>query len=78
MNKLLILLIKAYKLFVSPLFRFLFGEACRYQPNCSEFTIEALEKYGTIEGLRLGFHRISRCHPLGGSGYDPVPELNNR
>ncbi len=45
---------------------------CRFEPSCSQYTIEAVEKYGVIKGLRLGIIRVSKCHPWGGSGYDPV------
>jgi len=46
---------------------------CRYAPSCSEYTILAIRKYGAIKGSWLGFKRLMRCHPWGGSGYDPVP-----
>ena len=46
---------------------------CRFTPTCSNYMIEALEKYGTLKGLHLGIKRILRCHPKGKSGYDPVP-----
>jgi putative membrane protein insertion efficiency factor len=46
---------------------------CRYAPSCSEYTIQAIRKYGAIKGSWLGFKRLMRCHPWGGSGYDPVP-----
>ncbi|MCI4591432.1 membrane protein insertion efficiency factor YidD [Sphingobium sp. BYY-5] len=46
---------------------------CRYAPSCSEYTIQAVRKYGAIKGSWLGFKRLMRCHPWGGSGYDPVP-----
>ena len=46
---------------------------CRFNPTCSEYMIQALNKYGTIKGLRLGIKRILRCHPKGKYGYDPVP-----
>lgn len=46
---------------------------CRYAPSCSEYTIQAIVKYGAIKGSWLGFKRLMRCHPWGGSGYDPVP-----
>jgi putative membrane protein insertion efficiency factor len=65
----LILLIKIYQLLISPLF----PSSCRYTPTCSHYTAEALKKYGIIKGGWLGIKRISRCHPWGGSGYDPVP-----
>ncbi len=64
-----ILLIKIYQLLISPLF----PSSCRYTPTCSHYTLEALKKYGIFKGGWLGIKRISRCHPWGGSGYDPVP-----
>ncbi|HMN23236.1 MAG TPA: membrane protein insertion efficiency factor YidD [Ignavibacteriaceae bacterium] len=64
-----ILLIKIYQLLISPLF----PSSCRYSPTCSHYTLEALKKYGLFKGSWLGIKRISRCHPWGGSGYDPVP-----
>ena len=64
-----ILLIKIYQLLISPLF----PSSCRYSPTCSHYTLEALKKYGILKGSWLGIKRISRCHPWGGSGYDPVP-----
>lgn len=47
--------------------------ACRYVPTCSAYAIEALQKYGPVKGGMLAMKRIGRCHPWGGSGYDPVP-----
>jgi putative membrane protein insertion efficiency factor len=64
-----IILIKIYQLLISPLF----PSSCRYTPTCSHYTMEALKKYGLFKGGWLGIKRISRCHPWGGSGYDPVP-----
>lgn len=64
-----IFLIKIYQVLISPLF----PSSCRYTPTCSHYTSEALKKYGLIKGGWLGIKRISRCHPWGGSGYDPVP-----
>ena len=46
---------------------------CRYAPSCSVYAIQAVRKYGAIKGSWLGFKRLMRCHPWGGSGYDPVP-----
>jgi putative membrane protein insertion efficiency factor len=64
-----ILIIKMYQLLVSPIL----PANCRYQPTCSHYTVEALKKYGIFKGGWLGIKRISRCHPWGSSGYDPVP-----
>lgn len=64
-----ILFIKIYQLLISPLF----PSSCRYTLTCSHYTLEALKKYGLLKGGWLGIKRISRCHPWGGSGYDPVP-----
>lgn len=47
--------------------------ACRYQPTCSQYAIEAVRKHGALKGSLLAVKRICRCHPWGGSGYDPVP-----
>ncbi len=58
-----------YRFAISPLF----PPACRYTPTCSRYMIEAVMKYGVIKGGWMGFKRIMRCHPWGGSGYDPVP-----
>ena len=66
----LILSIKIYQLFISPII----GQNCRYLPTCSEYTIECLKKFGIIKGIFLSFKRISKCHPWGSHGYDPVPK----
>ena len=50
------------------------GFNCRYQPTCSAYALEALERHGAIKGSLLAARRIGRCHPFGGDGYDPVPE----
>ncbi|HYC13540.1 MAG TPA: membrane protein insertion efficiency factor YidD [Stellaceae bacterium] len=62
--------IRCYKLFLSPLL----PPACRYLPTCSDYAAEAIEKHGALRGLWLAARRLARCHPWGGSGYDPVPE----
>ncbi|HZG24556.1 MAG TPA: membrane protein insertion efficiency factor YidD [Chitinophagaceae bacterium] len=64
-----IALIRLYQLVISPLL----GPKCRYTPTCSQYGIQALEKYGLLKGGWLTIKRISRCHPWGGHGYDPVP-----
>jgi putative membrane protein insertion efficiency factor len=64
-----IIIIKIYQVLVSPLF----PSSCRYSPTCSHYTAEALKKHGLFKGGWLGIKRISKCHPWGGNGYDPVP-----
>ncbi|HEY8516666.1 MAG TPA: membrane protein insertion efficiency factor YidD [Candidatus Binatia bacterium] len=68
--KLLRALLRVYQLVVSPLL----GPACRYVPSCSEYAREAIERHGAARGSLLALRRLGRCHPLGGSGFDPVPE----
>ncbi|AVW92170.1 membrane protein insertion efficiency factor YidD [Celeribacter baekdonensis] len=62
--------VRAYRLIFSPWI----GYNCRYQPTCSAYAMEALEKHGALKGSYLTMRRIGRCHPLGGTGYDPVPD----
>ncbi|HUK57812.1 MAG TPA: membrane protein insertion efficiency factor YidD [Stellaceae bacterium] len=62
-------LIRAYQLTLSPLV----GPTCRYLPTCSDYAMEAVERHGAGRGLVLAARRILSCHPLGGSGFDPVP-----
>ncbi|GAB4288731.1 MAG: membrane protein insertion efficiency factor YidD [Marinilabiliales bacterium] len=62
--------IKFYKLAISPLL----PSSCRHSPTCSEYSLQALKKHGLIKGLWLSVRRVSRCHPWGTYGYDPVPE----
>lgn len=66
---LLILPIKFYQRFISPLT----PPMCRYTPTCSTYAIQAIQKYGPFKGSWLAIKRILRCNPWGGSGYDPVP-----
>lgn len=72
MTRALIFILRQYKKVFSPIFERLFGNACRFTPTCSEYTIDALSKYGTLKGVFLGIKRIGRCHPFGDFGYDPV------
>lgn len=65
----LLLLVRFYQLCISPLK----PPSCRFTPTCSQYAIEALRKYGPIKGVYLTIRRLLRCHPWGGSGYDPVP-----
>ena len=69
-SKCLILIIRFYQIFISPLT----GNNCRYHPTCSAYFIKSLQIQGPIKGFVLGVKRISKCHPWGGKGYDPVPE----
>ncbi|AEK22421.1 membrane protein insertion efficiency factor YidD [Capnocytophaga canimorsus] len=64
-----VVLVRFYQLFISPFT----PSACRYVPTCSQYTLEALKKHGLFKGGYLAIKRIARCHPWGGSGYDPVP-----
>ncbi|MDA0773635.1 MAG: membrane protein insertion efficiency factor YidD [Bacteroidetes bacterium] len=64
-----LLIIKLYQSLISPLL----PPTCRYQPTCSQYSKEALVKYGLFKGGYLALKRILSCHPWGGSGYDPVP-----
>jgi putative membrane protein insertion efficiency factor len=68
-KKLFIIPVRLYQLMISPLI----PGACRFHPTCSEYMIQAIKKHGVIKGVALGMKRIGRCHPFGGSGYDPVP-----
>lgn len=65
----LVVLIKFYQLCISPFT----PPSCRFTPTCSQYALEALRKYGPFKGGWLALRRILRCHPWGGSGYDPVP-----
>ncbi|MFL2629104.1 MAG: membrane protein insertion efficiency factor YidD [Flavobacteriaceae bacterium] len=64
-----IFIIKVYQKFISPVLL----PSCRFSPTCSQYSIEALNKHGFLKGLWLSLKRILKCHPFGGSGYDPVP-----
>jgi len=64
-----IFIVRIYQWCVSPFL----GAACRFHPTCSHYAAEALERHGLIKGLWLTAKRLSRCHPFGATGYDPVP-----
>lgn len=68
-TQLLIYPIRFYQRYISPML----PPACRFTPTCSQYAVEALQKHGPVKGLYLAVRRILRCHPWGGSGYDPVP-----
>ncbi|MDG1721966.1 MAG: membrane protein insertion efficiency factor YidD [SAR86 cluster bacterium] len=61
-------IVKAYQYLISPLL----GPSCRFTPTCSEYSLQAIEKYGPIKGSWLSIKRVSRCHPWGKSGSDPL------
>lgn len=69
LSSLLILPVRFYQLCISPLF----PGCCRFTPTCSQYAVEALRRHGPFKGSWLALRRILRCHPWGGSGYDPVP-----
>ena len=64
--------VRAYRLVASPWV----GHACRFQPTCSAYALDALSRHGAIRGGWLAAQRIGRCHPWGGAGYDPVPRAD--
>ena len=66
----LILMIRLYQLFISPLL----GQNCRYLPTCSEYSVKSLKELGLFRGSILSIKRISKCHPWGSHGFDPVPK----
>ena len=70
MKRLLLGMIRVYQLFLSPVL----GSSCRFEPSCSCYTHEAIEKHGAFKGSWLGLKRIGKCHPWNQGGYDPVPD----
>lgn len=73
MQKLLLLLVKAYRLFFSPWL----GSSCRFTPTCSAYALDALENHGAAKGGYLTLRRLSRCHPWCAGGHDPVPKAQS-
>ncbi|MDR6241683.1 membrane protein insertion efficiency factor YidD [Aureibacter tunicatorum] len=69
-GKIIIAFVRFYQYSISPLS----PPSCRFTPTCSAYMIEAVKKHGAIKGFWLGIKRISKCHPWGGCGYDPVPD----
>jgi putative membrane protein insertion efficiency factor len=69
MRAVALLLLRGYKRFISPLL----PPMCRFEPTCSVYTMQAVEKYGVLRGVWLGIRRLGRCHPFNPGGWDPVP-----
>ena len=74
MKKLIIRIIRFYQKKISPLF----GPRCRYYPTCSQYAVEAVERFGAFKGSILAVLRLLRCNPFFPGGYDPVPEKKKR
>ena len=73
MSALVLLIIRGYQRFVSPLL----GSNCRFYPSCSQYSYEAIDRYGSVAGIWLGIKRIVKCHPFHPGGFDPVPEVDD-
>ena len=71
MKKVMLKILKKYKKYISPIFFFI-GIRCKYYPTCSEYMIQAIEKYGVIKEIFLGLKRILKCNPFSKGGYDPL------
>ena len=69
-----IAIVRAYQLVLSPFA----GGACRFHPTCSEYAVEAITEHGLLKGFKLSIQRVGNCHPLGRSGFDPVPRRETR
>lgn len=74
MRNLLMLLIRGYRYWLSPML----GRHCRFEPSCSAYALEAIQRFGTVRGSWLAARRLLRCQPLHPGGYDPVPDLKHR
>lgn len=72
--KLFIFLVRIYQGLISPWF----PSSCRHQPTCSSYTIQAIHEWGPFKGVWMGMKRLSKCHPWGTSGFDPVPKKDNK
>jgi uncharacterized protein len=70
-KKSLIWMVRGYQGWISPLF----PPSCRFMPSCSQYAVEAIDRFGTVKGGYLATMRICRCHPFHSGGYDPVPEM---
>ena len=73
MKHVLIALLRAYRLVISPIY----GQVCRYHPSCSAYALEAVTVHGSLRGSWLAARRVARCHPWAAGGYDPVPPASS-
>ncbi len=69
-SRIALVLIRVYKIVLSPLF----AGSCRYTPGCADYMSESISRFGVLRGGWLGTKRLCKCHPLGGHGFDPVPD----
>jgi putative membrane protein insertion efficiency factor len=71
------LVLNTYRVVVMPLIHLLAGAGygCRFEPSCSHYAEQAIAKHGALRGVGLAMKRVLRCHPWGGQGFDPVPEI---
>lgn len=75
----LLALLRFYRWAISPVLGFLAGGTiCRFDPSCSQYSMEAIQKHGAMRGLWLTVRRLGRCHPWGGCGHDPVPAVKGK
>ena len=76
MRGLIRIFIRIYQLTLSPILVAITGSSCRFHPTCSEYFLQAVVTHGAWRGSWLGLKRIVRCHPWGGAGHDPVPDVD--